>query len=78
MYSVQCTVDKYVDFHVWFITENFPISNSKYELFKKETEKDCELQTLIKYVQNGWPQKELIPREIYFYHSINAELTYLC
>lgn len=70
-------IDADVDFHVCFIIDNLPISKPKREMFVKETEKDQVLQTVIRFMQNGWPRKELVPPEVYFYYSIKDELSYV-
>ena len=43
--------------HVHFILSNLPISQSRLDQFRLETQKDQILQTLICYTITGWPEK---------------------
>ncbi|GFW99793.1 integrase_H2C2 domain-containing protein [Trichonephila clavipes] len=38
------------------ISKHLPMSEKKRVQFKKETELDPELQIVVKYIQEGWPQ----------------------
>lgn len=40
------------------ITHNLPISKDKLKLFQNETKKYVELNKIIYYATNGWPNKE--------------------
>ena len=51
--------------HVCFILSNLPISQSRLDQFRLETQKDQILQTLIYYTFNGWPEKHQIPKEVF-------------
>ena len=58
------------------IIQSAPISPEKFELFRKETKRDSELVTVMKIVQEGWPEhmKEC-PKEAKEYFTIRDELT---
>ena len=43
--------------HVHSLISNFPMTDAKLEEFKTETENDSALQTVKKYVLEGWPKK---------------------
>ena len=43
--------------HVHSLISNFPMTDAKLEEFKTETENDSALQTVKKYVSEGWPEK---------------------
>ena len=62
--------------HVHFILSNLPISQSRLDQFRLETQKDQILQTLICYTINGWPEKHQVPKELFPYYSHRCEITY--
>lgn len=65
-----------IEQHVHTLINNFPISIEKKELFQKETENDDEMQTLIKYINEGWPKdKKNICGIVKPYYGIANELS---
>ena len=62
--------------HVNFILSNLPISQSRLDQFRLETQKDQILETLICYTINGWPEKHQVPKELFPYYSHHSEITY--
>ena len=62
--------------HVHFILSNLPISQSRLDQFRLETQKDQILETLICYTINGSPEKHHVPKELFPYYSHRSEITY--
>ena len=62
--------------HVHFILLNLPISQSRLDQSRLETQKDQILQTLICYTSNGWPEKHQVMKELFPYYSHRSEITY--
>ncbi|KAB0790533.1 hypothetical protein PPYR_15066 [Photinus pyralis] len=60
--------------HVSMIVENLSFSNDKIELFRQETKSDTDLQTVMTYIQHGWPKYDKIPNQLKFYYSIRDTL----
>ena len=59
--------------------EYLPVSEQKYEQFKRETENDTEFQTLRKVVMEGWPnEKSKIPTELIKYWNYRDRDEILC
>ena len=54
------------------------ISTRRKDLIVKETAKDEELQTLLQYIQQGWPKqyKDVDHKVRPYYHHCRAEYTY--
>ena len=59
-----------------FILLNLPISQSRLDQFRLETQKDQILQTLICDTSNGWPEKHQVMKELFRYYSHRSEITY--
>ena len=51
--------------HAHFILSNLPISQSRLNQFRSETQNDQILQTLICYTINGWSEKHQISKELF-------------
>lgn len=66
-------IDGQVDAHVCMLTK-LQFSDSKLELFVKETSLDVDFMTIMNYVQYGWPNFEQIPNHLKFYYSIKDDL----
>ena len=62
--------------YIHFILSNLPISQSRLDQFRLETQKDQILQTLICYAINGWPEKHQVPKELFPYYSHRSEIKY--
>ena len=62
--------------HVHFILLNLPISQSRLEQFRLETQNDQILQTLICYTIHGWPEKHEISNELfpYYFHRSKTRI----
>lgn len=44
-----------VDVHVSAITSSWPVSDSKLDLIREETQKDVNIKTALEYTVSGWP-----------------------
>lgn len=61
---------------ICMLIENLPMTETKKDLFKTEIEKDDDLQTIIRYVKNGWPaDKKKIPDVIRVYATFKDDLS---
>lgn len=68
--SYMSSTETEVEEHVNMIVESLPVSDSKSKQISEETLKDAELQTVMTYIQSGWPRGSC-PK---FYH-IRSELS---
>ena len=62
--------------HVDFVLLNLPISQSRLDQFRLETQKKQILRTLICYTMNGSPEKHQVPKELFPYYPHRSETTY--
>ena len=63
--------------HVHSIESNYLISDYRLQQVKDETRKDETLQTLLKYINHGWPkERDQLPEKIKPYYIHHQELTY--
>lgn len=73
LYSEE--VSKNVLYQVHMVVNNLPISNDKLTVIKKDTKKDSELGSLLKYINLGWPQNKYeVTNDVKDYWSIKDEL----
>ena len=54
--NISLTLDGDVEAHVLMIIKSFPVPKHKKKIFKEETVKNEELQAVLKYNKNGWPE----------------------
>lgn len=59
---LRCISPEY-DAQINFLNDNFPMSSDEFEQYKQETNKDLELQNLLNYVSNGWPNSRSLCKE---------------
>ena len=62
--------------HVHFILLNLPISQSRLDQFRLETQKKQILRTLICYTMNDWPEKHQVLKALFPYYPHRSETTY--
>lgn len=73
--TVETQKDAEVEAQVFLLLESFPISIEKKQEFQKVTHEDDEMQMLIKYIQEGWPnESQKIPNVLRPYHTFADEL----
>ena len=66
-----------INCYVHLIESNYLISDYRLQQFKDETNADVTLQTLLKFIQNGWPNnRNQIPETIRPYYTHRQDLTY--
>ena len=63
--------------YIHSIESNYLICDFRLQQFKDETKKDETLQTLLEYIQPGWPkERDQLPEKIKPYFIHHQELTY--
>ena len=51
------------------------ISKERRDIFEMETRKDATLNKLKKLIQDGWPKKNEVPKELIEYYSMRQDIT---
>lgn len=73
--TVKSQKDADVEAQVFLLLESFPISIEKKQEFQNVTHEDEEMQMLIKFIQEGWPNESRnIPDVLKPYHTFADEL----
>ena len=66
------TID--LQYKVCSVVNNLPMSERAFKEFQEETKSDGVLELLLKYMQQGWPEKRSIQKSVMPYHSIKSEI----
>ncbi|GBO00517.1 hypothetical protein AVEN_3736-1 [Araneus ventricosus] len=56
------------------VSKLLPMSESRFKQFQKATEEDKELQMLFEYFKKGWPEKEVVQKNLLPYYKVKNDL----
>uniref|UniRef100_A0AAR2JBB0 Gypsy retrotransposon integrase-like protein 1 n=1 Tax=Pygocentrus nattereri TaxID=42514 RepID=A0AAR2JBB0_PYGNA len=65
-----------VEHYIATVMQGIPASQSRMDSIKAATTTDCELQTVIRYIRNGWPEyRDKVPLDVRAYVKVKNELS---